>query len=186
MKRIIELVAIALVATGLYGCKDVHLHPEGGEHEIITTVTLTFVDQSDSSNTITAVWEDVDGIGGANPNRIDTIKLSKAKTYRCYVTLQNHSAHPALDVTGDIKAELDNHQLFYDVTGGAAQISITDADSRGLPIGLQFNLMTSMDASAVPGSLTMSLYHYDNSADKTGSNRGNETDIEVTLPLLVR
>jgi hypothetical protein len=186
MKPVLAIAVIVLILAGLNGCKDVHLHPEGGEHEAITTVTLTFVDQSDSSQTITAVWEDVDGIGGANPNRIDTIKLEKAKVYKCTVSLKNHSAHPPIDLTEDIKAELDNHQFFFDVTGGSAQISITDTDSRGLPVGLQFSLSTSMDASAVPGSVTMSLYHFDNSADKTGSNRGNETDIEVTLPLLVR
>jgi hypothetical protein len=30
------------------------------------------------------------------------------------------------------------------------------------------------------------LYHYDSESDKTGTNRGNETDIEVVFPMFVR
>lgn len=186
MNKRTHLVMIALLTSALIGCKDVHMHEPGDDHDAITTVTVRIVDKSDTTKVITAVWEDLDGIGGANPNRIDTIKIEKARVYACSVTLQNHSAHPPVDLTEDIKSELDNHQFFYDIANGSGQIVITDSDSRGLPVGLNFTLTTPMDASAVPGSLTMSLYHFENSADKTGSNRGNETDVEVAFPLIAR
>lgn len=186
MMKFVQLIALVLLASAIYGCKDLHSHAEGGDHDAITTVSLTFVDQADTSKVVTAVWEDIDGIGGANPNRIDTIKLEKARIYNCSVSLMNHSSHPPVDLTQDVASELDYHQFFFDVTNSLGQIVITDSDSRGLPVGLKFRLTTSMDASAVPGSLTMSLYHFDQSSDKTGSNRGNETDIEVALPLQVR
>ena len=186
MKKIAQSSALVLMALFIYGCKDVHSHSEGGDHDAITTVSLTFVDQADTSKVVTAMWEDIDGIGGANPNRIDTIKLEKARIYNCSVSLMNHSAHPPVDLTQDVASELDYHQFFYEIQNSLGQIVITDADSRGLPVGLKFRLTTTMDSSAVPGSLTMSLYHFDQSSDKTGSNRGNETDIEVALPLQLR
>lgn len=180
------ILAIAFLSACLVGCKDIHAHDEGGEHDAITTVTLTLVDATDTTKVATAVWEDIDGIGGANPNRIDTIKLDKAKAYNCSLRLENRSVTPPINITEDVSAELDYHQFFYEISNSIGQVLITDSDSRGLPVGLRFTLTTSMDASAVPGSLTMSLYHFSASSDKTGSNRGNETDIEVTFPLIAR
>lgn len=171
----------------LTGCKDpFHDDHSGDEHDVITTVTLRLENMADSNDVVIAVWEDIDGIGGANPNRIDSIRLKKAATYTCNVSFENRSVTPVVDVTQDILNDRNNHQVFYDLSSDLGQITVEDLDARNLPVGLRFRLTTPMDASAVAGQLKLSLYHWSNESDKTGTTRGSETDIEVTLPLLVR
>ena len=175
------------LAVALVGCSDpFHDDHSHDEHDVITTVTLVFSNVADTNDYITAVWEDIDGIGGANPNRIDSIILRKGATYKCSVSFENRSVSPVIDVTQDIRRDGNNHQVFYNVSNGLGQIIIEDVDARNLPVGLLFGLSTSMDAAAVPGNMTVSLYHYDSESDKTGTNRGNETDIEVVFPMFVR
>ncbi len=171
----------------LTGCKDpFHDDHSHDEHDVITTVTLRFVNTADSNDVVTAVWEDIDGIGGANPNRIDSVTLKKAASYACSVSFENRSVTPVVNVTQDILTDRNNHQVFYDLSSYLGQIAVEDLDARNLPVGLRFRLITPMDASAVPGQLKLSLYHYDDESDKTGTTRGSETDIEVAFPTFLQ
>ena len=184
---LIHPLMAAFLTMVLVGCSDpFHDDHSGDEHDVITTVTLILSNVADTNDYITAVWEDIDGIGGANPNRIDSIILRKGAAYKCSVSFENRSVSPVIDVTQDIRTDGNNHQVFYNISNGLGQIIIEDIDARNLPVGLLFGLATSMDAAAVPGNLTVSLYHYDSESDKTGTNRGNETDIEVVFPMFVR
>lgn len=186
-KRLLLALAMITAVFSLTGCKDpFHDDHSHDEHDVITTVTLRFVNTADSNDVVTAVWEDIDGIGGANPNRIDSIKLKKAATYACNVSFENRSVTPVVNVTQDIQNDRNYHQVFYDLSSYLGQITVEDLDARNLPVGLRFRMMTPMDASAVPGQLKLSLYHYDNESDKTGTTRGSETDIEVAFPTFVQ
>lgn len=185
-----KMLFTCLMIAGVFalsGCKDpFHDDHSHDEHDVITTVTLRFANVADSTDTLTVVWEDIDGIGGANPNRIDSVRLRKASAYTCNVRFENRSVNPVIDVTQDVQSDRDYHQVFYDLSTYLGQITVEDVDSRNLPLGLRFRLITPMDASAVPGNLMLSLYHFDNEADKTGTTRGSETDIEVAFPMYVR
>lgn len=186
-RYVLTTLTIALGVFALVGCKDPFHHDhDHGEHDVITTVTLRFVNTADSNDIITAVWEDFDGIGGANPNRIDSISLKKAATYACNVSFENRSVTPAVNVTQDILNDRNYHQVFYDLSSYLGQITVEDLDARNLPVGLRFRMTTPMDASAVPGQLKLSLYHYDDESDKTGTTRGSETDIEVAFPTFLQ
>jgi len=186
-KRILITLAMMITVLALSGCKDpFHDHDSDVDHDVITTVTLRFKNTSDTNDVVTATWEDIDGIGGANPNRIDSIFLKKAATYTCNISFENRSVTPVVDVTQDILNDRNFHQVFYDLSSYLGQITIEDLDARNLPVGLQFKTITSMDASAVPGQLKLSLYHYDNESDKTGTTPGSETDIEVAFPTFVQ
>ena len=38
----------------------------------------------------------------------------------------------------------------------------------------------------LPATLKITLYHYDEKSDKNGTDPGNETDLEVVFPVVVR
>lgn len=186
-RRLLLTLAMMITVLALSGCKDpFHDDHANEEHDAITTVSLRFENTNDSNDIVTAVWEDIDGIGGANPNRIDSIFLKKAATYTCNVSFENRSVTPVINVTQDILNDRNYHQVFYDLSSYLGQITVEDLDARSLPVGLQFRTTTPMDASAVPGQLKLSLYHYDDESEKTGTTRGSETDIEVAFPTFVQ
>jgi len=178
----------ALVAAGLFavGCSEKNpVNPGPVDHDIITTVTIVLTPVASPTDSIVVVWEDIDGVGGANPNRIDTLRLRPGVVYSCNVVMQNRSVTPVIDITTSIQAERDNHQLFYTLSDDLGVIAITDRDVRGLPLGLTFTLTPATTASAV-GRFALKLSHYPNSADKNGTTPSDETDISIEMPTVVR
>lgn len=171
--------SIALIA----GCSEDSNGPDDhGEQEVINRIEFETLEVNSTTRT-TFVWEDADGPGGNNPNRIDTIKLDSAVSYTGTIRMYNTTVNPVIDVTQEIKERLDEHQFFFTVTGGVLTISPGDIDSRGLPVGLT-NVIAPARKGA--GELTIELSHYDDPADKDGSTRSDETDVSVTFPVLVR
>lgn len=176
---LITLVSIALLA----GCsEDSHGPDDHGEQEVINRVEFETLEVN-STTRVTYVWEDADGPGGNNPNRIDTIKLDSSVSYTGTIRMYNTTVDPRIDVTAEIVARKDEHQFFFTVSGGVLTISPGDIDSRGLPVGL-----TTVIAPAKKGAgeLTIELSHYDDPADKDGTTRSDETDVSVTFPVVVR
>lgn len=179
----------ALMAIGLFtfGCSEKNpVKPITVDHDIITTVTVVLKPVASPTDSIVVVWEDIDGVGGANPNRIDTLRIMHGVVYSCNVTMQNRSVTPVIDITTSIQAEPDNHQVFYTLSDDLGVISISDKDSRGLPLGLAFTLTPTTKASAVVGRFSLMLSHYDNSANKNGTTPSEETDISIELPTVVK
>ena len=168
------------------GCKETSTTPDPINHDIVTTVTITLKPRGVIIDSLVAVWEDIDGVGGANPNRIDTLKLKADTEYICSIQVENRSVTPIVDITSEIDAERENHQFFYAITDSLGKVTVRDKDSRSLPVGLQFYLSTTVTASAVPGALTMSLSHWENAADKNGTTPSAETDVSIELPMIVR
>jgi len=81
------------------------------------------------------------------------------------------------------------HQFFYTVGGDVAvqeavTITITDQDENSLPVGLMFTVAVA-DVGLGTGTLNVVLSHYDD-APKNGTDRSDETDIDVTFPLTVQ
>lgn len=178
--------ALAIIATGLIGCSE-HGHDhdhDHSDHDVITTVELelTASDTTIAKQVIT--WEDLDGPGGANPSRIDTLVLRPGMTYTGRVRLANRSVSPSRDLTTTIEAERDNHQFFYVLSNGLGTLTITDKDSRQLPVGLLFDLVQS--GSTTSGTLSVQLSHFDNASSKNGTTPSDETDISVVFPVVVR
>ena len=168
------------------GCKETSTTPDPINHDIVTTVTITLKPTGVLIDSIVAVWEDIDGVGGSNPNRIDTLILNAGTVYTATIKLENRSVTPTVDLTSEIGTEKDNHQFFYAITNSLGEVTVLDKDSRNLPVGLRFSLSSTVTASAVFGALTMSLSHWENATDKNGTTPSAETDVSVELPLMVR
>lgn len=172
-------VSIALIS----GCSEGSNGPDDhGEQEVINRIEFETLEVN-STTRVTYVWEDADGPGGNNPNRIDTIKLDSAVSYTGTIRMYNTTVSPIIDVTQEIMERLDEHQFFFTVVGGMLTISPRDIDSRGLPVGLS-NVIAPAKKGA--GDLTIELSHYDSPADKDGTTRSDETDVSVTFPVVVR
>lgn len=176
-------VALIVLVVGLQGCKESATSSgQNVDHDGVTTVTLTLTNTATLS-TQSYVWEDLDGVGGAAPNRIDTITVAADSVYKGSLAFENRKASPPVNVTIDILNERNNHQVFYAIAGAMATITTTDLDGRNLPLGLKTN-WTSLKKSL--GTLTVSLSHYPDSTTKKGTNPSTETDVNVVMPLTIR
>jgi hypothetical protein len=144
-------------------CGDVDKPQEVNENEIITTVSLTFSPLS-GGDPLSFAWADPENDGGPV---VDDILLSDAEDYVLEVSFLNELADPPEDITGEVEAEGDQHQVFF--TGSAVEgpatgdnpdavISHTygDEDENGLPLGLVNDIST---LGAGVGGLTVTLRH---------------------------
>lgn len=186
--RRMMLTSVTALTLALLGTSCDHLgdpHDHSGDHDAVTTVTLTLVAQG-TTDTTRVTWEDLDGVGGNNPNRIDTLFLKPGAIYLGSVQFENRAESPVENITEEVLEDADEHQVFYTVSNSLGQVTVLDKDGRGLPLGLTFSIATTTAAAAVPGSLTLSLYHYESESAKNGTDLADETDVEVTFPLIVR
>ncbi len=180
------LIALAILAASALvgGCSEsAHGPDDHGDHDVITTVTFTLKPTNVAGDSLVYVWEDIDGVGGNNPNRIDTMRLAAGVLYACTVKLENRSVNPVKDVSAEIAEDKDEHQFLYTISDWQGAITVLDRDSRDLPVGLVFNLQSTITADAVPGTFGMRLFHYDNATDKVAGVPGDETDISIQLPV---
>jgi hypothetical protein len=159
--RITPLLLLVLPA-----CSDVEKGEHGHhdhEHEVITTVILTFTSQADDSE-LEFSWRDADN--SASPV-IDDIVLQDASDYTLSVEFLNELEDPAEDITPEVADEDDEHQIFF--TGSAVEGPATgtnadaiighayaDTDANELPLGLD-NTITTLAVGL--GELTVSLRH---------------------------
>lgn len=175
--------ALLVVVVGMQGCKESATTPgQDVDHDVVTTVTLTLTNTATLS-TQSYVWEDLDGVGGSAPNRIDTILVAADSAYKGSLAFENRKASPPVNITVDILNERNNHQVFYTLATAMATIATTDLDGRNLPLGLKTS-WTSLKKSM--GTLSVSLSHYPDSTTKKGTNPSTETDVNVVMPLVIR
>ncbi len=175
-----SLLAYGLLATslGVAGCGDsVEKPSEENENEVITTVTLGFTPEG-GGEPFEASFRDADGDGGGAPT-IDPVTLSSGRTYAVTVSFLNELEAPPEDITEEVDAESDQHQVFF--TGAGVQSPATaadpdavveqdydDTDENGLPVGLANSFIALQPGG---GELTVSLRHIppvNGAAVKTG------------------
>ncbi|MBM4391156.1 MAG: hypothetical protein FJ090_08545 [Deltaproteobacteria bacterium] len=146
----------------LAACADTEKPHEHNEGEVITTIVLDFAPTSGTATSYT--WADPEADGSPV---IDDITLADGETYAVSVSFLNELEDPPEDITEEVGAEDDQHQVFF--TGSAVQGPATgdnaaavvshaydDADENGFPVGLENTV-----ASITPGSgtLTITLRH---------------------------
>lgn len=173
-----NMFAILFVVIGfvtLTSCeKKDHAHDE---EELITTVKIV-ASELGSTNTSTFSFKDADGPGGLAPTIFDSIILNANKTYSVSVQFLNESTSPAEDITAEIRAEAEDHQVYYEATGVDLRVSNLDPDSKGLPLGLS----SSWFAGAVgKGSLKITLKHKPDTKAAGDPVTKGETDVELSF-----
>lgn len=198
MTRLLPLPLLLLVA-----CGDVEKPDETNPEEVITTVGLVFTPDSGGAASEFR-WADPENDGSPV---IDDIMLTDGESYTLAVSFLNELEDPAEDITEEVDAESDQHQVFF--TGSAVEGPATgenasavvsqaydDTDANGFPVGLS-NLIGTLGAGS--GTFTVTLRHMppeDGSDVKTGELAGDvatggieslpgDTDATVDFSLMV-
>jgi len=160
---------------------------DGNEQELITKVILTLTENG-MGRAITATFRDPDGVGGVNAT-VDTLKVKAGSAYTGAMALADESKNPPTDITAEIADEKDAHQFFNTPNGalaGRLTITITDKDSRNLPVGLAFTIAVTAGApvtGSAANSVKVALSHYDPASTKNGTTPSSETDVEIDFPV---
>ena len=187
MKKCIRTTTIILLSTVILSCKknkDEAPKPQNqNEQEVITTVNLIIKDNGVLVDTFS--FNDPDGVGGLAPT-IESILLSKSKTYTCTLLILDKTKTPADTTSVEIEKEKGVHQFFFHPSAGTSMtFAYVDYDDNGVPLGLQ-SLITTGAAST--GKLTIILKHQP--GVKPSSGNGNEalgeTDLEVSFDATIQ
>ena len=182
----IKVSMLAVLALTFTACKNDDPKPPN-EQELITTVKLTFTNTSNASDKVEATWRDIDGEGGNDP-KIDKLSLKAESTYNVTVTFWDETKKPAEDVTKEIKAEDDEHQVFYIAEGFEITYVYSDKDANKKPLGLKGKVTTKAAGS---GKLRIVLRHklekgaLGVSEGKIANAKG-DTDIDVKFDVTIR
>jgi hypothetical protein len=155
---------------------------EENEEELITTVKLTLVNKANANETVTATWKDPEGDGSPV---ITGLTLKSGTIYEGMVEFLDES-NPAnvKDITDEIEAEGEAHEIFYSVTGAALSVNKTDIDKKGLLLGLK---ATYTAATSSSGTLTVTLKHKPDGLKKEGDDVNvGSTDAEPVFPVTIQ
>lgn len=161
-------------------CGDSNTAP-GGESEIISRVTLTLTSPSGAVQTVYV--DDADGNGPTAPSgQVGTLTLARGITYTGSVKFENRLVNPIVDITTEVRAEKDEHRVFYTVTPTGVTLTTTDVDTQNRPLGTTFTKAVATTAATGAGTVGVLLCHYDSVA-KVGAatSCAGETDINVTF-----
>lgn len=196
--------AIALLLPiALAGCPDIEKPAENiNDGEVITTVELTFTPAAGAA----LVFSHADPENDGAPV-IDPIVLPIG-AYTLGVRFLNELEDPAEDITVEVDAESDEHQVLVygsgidseatgDNAAALAVIGYDDEDTNGLPVGLTHTVDATTAGTA---ELQLMLRHLptenetvvkndavaDDFASGGSTGIGGEVDADVTFPLTVQ
>ena len=196
--------ALLLIALTACACADTENPQEVNDNELITTVVLSFTPQT-GGDVLEFRWADPENDGSPE---MDDIVLLDSADYEVTVAFLNELEDPAEDITGEVAAEADEHQVFF--TGTAVEGPATadnpdavithayaDTDANGFPVGLDNVVVTEATGT---GTFTVTLRHLPPENEisvKTGSLADDvaasgfdaipgDTDAQVSFDLIVQ
>ena len=156
------------------------------EVELITTLSYTLTPMN-GGTTVVLSFFDEDGDGGDSPIITEGL-LDANTTYSGSIRLLNELDTPVENITEEVAEEDEDHQFFFSSTISDLAIAYDDVDEDGNPLGINSTLTT---GAAGSGSITIILRHEpdkfaDGVQDGNITNAGGETDIEVTIPVIIQ
>lgn len=203
MTAISRVVSSLMVLATTAACVDVESPgTDENEAEVITTVVLTFT-PAGGGDAVIATHSDPENDGAPV---IDAVVLADGTTYSLAVAFENRLEDPAEDLTEEVRAESDEHQVFIagsgvqgPATGDNAAHVVThayvDTDDNGLPIGLDNTIVATATGS---GELRVMLRHLPPENDAATKVAGlaeafaaaagaiaGDADADVVFPLTV-
>lgn len=184
MKKLIySLTAIAAIT--FTSCSDDDSAPEViNEEEVITTLNVYLTSGQES---VTLTSYDADGDGPNEPVLSVSGNLAANTTYVGTLEFLNQTVDPVEDITEEIVEESDDHQVFYSYNSFINNVTYTDEDANGFPLGVDFTLTTGDAGEAV---LALELIHLpikdaEGVAEGDSTNAGGGTDFSATFNVTV-
>ncbi len=178
------LFCLALV-TSFTSCSDDDDPDSVNEEEIITNLTLTFVNTANAADVVVMASVAPDGLEDGVTAETVVGDFTTGATYALTLALSNASETPAEDVlNGDIIPEADEHFFAYAVNGLDMTMTRDASDVDG-PDGSKLGVNTTWVAnSAGTGNLQIRLIHEPASVDDSdefGSTTGGSEDFNITF-----
>jgi hypothetical protein len=170
-KFLLPVAALSIVFASCKKEKD-----DDNEEELITTVKLTFTEVGGTGTVSNFTFKDLDGDGGNPPSQFDDIVLAPGKQYNLAITLTNESVSPAEDITGEISAEANDHQFYFEPSGANVAVSNLNTDGAGLPLGLTSRWTTTTVSN---GTVKITLKHKPGIKAAGDLVTKGDTDIEL-------
>lgn len=180
IKHIKLFAVVMLSGLVIAGCKKKD-DDEDDEEENITTVKVTLTPVT-AGSVQTYTWKDVDGPGGNAPV-IEQITLLPNIPYTCVLQFLDESKTPAEDITTEIAAEANDHQVYFQTTGVLVNVTNLNNDGSGLPLGIT-SLWSNTGVSN--GNIKITLKHKPGQKAAGDPVTKGETDVEVTFPVRVQ
>lgn len=191
----LPLYLFGVLAMGFASCESDDPVAEN-DGEVITDVTLNFQELDASGNPVGTIStfsaSDPEGIEvGATPT-IETVSLTRGKTYRMTIEVYNGIADE--DITEEVLAEADEHQFFFLGTAFTSNfLTISYDDPSGELIGLQNTLIVSSSTGTNNTQMQVVLRHdldksFPGATNPNFSNfvqAGGETDLDITFPIVL-
>lgn len=193
--RKLPIYLFGVLAIGFASCESDDPEPEN-DGEVITDVTLNFQELDGGGNPIGEVTSftasDPEGIEvGASPT-IETVTLTRGKTYR--MTIEVYNGIEDEDITEEVLEEADEHQFFFLGSAFSGNIlTIAYDDPSGELIGLQNTLTVSSSPGTNNTQIQVVLRH-DLDKDFPGATNpnfanfvqaGGESDLDITFPAVI-
>lgn len=177
--RTMKLIAFLSLAFFVASCdKEDDVDPN--EEELITTVKVSLTAAGGTPQVF--AFKDVDGPGGQAPT-LDSIIIDGSKVYSASVQFLNESVSPADDITAEVNAEADDHEVFYEPTVAGLTVTNRNTDTKGLPLGVTSTWNT---GAAGKGTIKITLKHKPGSKASGDPVTKGETDVEVEFGVRVK
>ncbi|MDR7131908.1 hypothetical protein J2X69_004274 [Algoriphagus sp. 4150] len=190
------LIALALVSLNFSSCSSDDPVPEN-DGELITDVTLTFQEIDENGNAVGDSFDftasDPQGIEVGSAPTIETVTLTKGKTYQMSIEVYNSIADE--DITEEILEESDEHQFYFLGTAfvGSPVLSYAYDDEGGVLLGLK-GIVTVASTPATNNATMRILLRHDLDKDYPGADNpnfegyaqaGGESDLDISFPLIL-
>jgi hypothetical protein len=151
------------------------------EEELITTLKVTLT--ATGASPLVFTFKDADGPTGAPPSVFDSIIVDANKSYAATVQFLNESVTPAEDITAEVSAEGNDHQIYFTPATAAITVNNLNNDSKGLPLGLSSTWQT---GAAGKGSMKITLKHKPGTKAAGDPVSKGETDVEVEFGVRIK
>ncbi|MEB2778064.1 hypothetical protein SYJ56_22315 [Algoriphagus sp. D3-2-R+10] len=190
------LIALAVVSFAFSSCDSEDPVPEN-DGELITDVTLTFQEIDESGNAVGSAFDftasDSEGIEIGSAPDVETVTLTKGKTYQMSIEVYNSIAEE--DITEEIQEESDEHQFYFlgSAFVGSPIMSYEYDDEGGISLGLKG--IVTVDENPVSNNANMQiLLRHDLDKNFPGASNpnfveyaqaGGESDLDITFPVVV-
>ena len=187
-------VIIVLIIFSFSNCKTEEPEKENVE-EAITKITVHFTPVPGGS-TITVNAIDPDGDGPQDMETDGTVYLEYNVEYDLEIEFSNPLVTPPVDITEEIRAEGDEHMIFFgwttglffspsngDINTNRDNVRYQDEDNNGLPIGLETRWTTANQEMA--GDLRVVLKHQPALKTASSTVSTGATDADVTFDVII-
>ncbi|HEY4110753.1 hypothetical protein [Puia sp.] len=134
--RLLAGAGLCILAT-IAGCnkKESTVTPAPPSNEFLTTVELKLTNTADATDTLTAIWRQLDPTGAASPDTSKAAMTLRANaTYSAQVILLDETQNPAVVVSDEIRQRANYHLFFFQPTPIAPGNLVIGTNSTDIPV----------------------------------------------------